>query len=251
MALSVLAAGCGGKPAAVTSGKAGGSEGPAYVAPPEPDTVRRDAGGVVLSGLAPPGARIRLARPNGEAAFATANPQGRWTIPLGPSGDPRIFGLSVTSRGRVAQAQGYLLVTPNGQAALLRAGASAIRIDAVPGPGLRSIDFDVGGGLEIAVAAPPRATVIVRLDGRQAAQGRADEDGRYVASLPPAGQPAIRPGPHQVQIMGDGFADSASFAVSPPAPLAQGPLHSQFTPAGLRVDWMTPGGGVQSTILIH
>jgi hypothetical protein len=28
-------------------------------------------------------------------------------------------------------------------------------------------------------------------------------------------------------------------------------LRSQLTPAGLRVDWMTPGGGVQSTLLVH
>jgi hypothetical protein len=28
-------------------------------------------------------------------------------------------------------------------------------------------------------------------------------------------------------------------------------LRSQLTPAGLRVDWMTPGGGVQTTLLIH
>jgi hypothetical protein len=39
--------------------------------------------------------------------------------------------------------------------------------------------------------------------------------------------------------------------VTPAAPLAQGPLRSQLTSAGLRVDWMTPGGGVQSTILVH
>jgi hypothetical protein len=42
-----------------------------------------------------------------------------------------------------------------------------------------------------------------------------------------------------------------TFQTAPPAPLAQGPVRSQLTDAGLRVDWMTPGGGVQSTILVH
>jgi len=42
-----------------------------------------------------------------------------------------------------------------------------------------------------------------------------------------------------------------AFQVTPAAPLVDGPLRSQLTSAGLRVDWMTPGGGVQSTILVH
>ena len=47
------------------------------------------------------------------------------------------------------------------------------------------------------------------------------------------------------------FNDEVTVRTTPAQPLAQGPLRSQFTPAGLRVDWMTPGGGVQSTLLIH
>ncbi len=93
--------------------------------------------------------------------------------------------------------------------------------------------------------------MILRLDGRQVAEGRADDNGRYAVSLPATGQPPIRPGGHQVQVTGDGFSDTAAILVSPARPLADGPLHSQFTPAGLRVDWMTPGGGLQSTILVH
>jgi len=206
---------------------------------------------VVLSGRGPPAAQVRLARPTGEAVLATADAAGRWTIPLGPAAEPRIFGLSAIAGGRTTQAQGYLLVTPRGQAALLRAGAGALRFDAAPGPGLRTIDFDAGGGLEVTLAVAPGATVILRLDGRQVAQGRADDSGRYAAGLPPTGQPAIRPGAHQLQVAGDGFEDAVTFLVSPPQPLADGPLRSQFTPAGLRVDWMTPAGGVQSTILVH
>ncbi len=94
--------------------------------------------------------------------------------------------------------------------------------------------------------------MIVKLDGRQAAEGRADASGRYDASLPAAGsQTRILPGAHQAQVFGDGFSDGVSFQVAAAPPLAQGPLRSQLTSAGLRVDWMTPGGGVQSTILVH
>jgi hypothetical protein len=248
--LAPLAA-CGARPAGVGAGVAAPEADNGYLAPPEPDTVRPDADGVVLAGRGPAGAQVRLARPTGEAIYATADAAGRWTIPMGPSSEPRIFGLSASVGGRRAQAQGYLLVTPKGQAALLRAGAGALRVDTATGSGLRAIDFDAGGGLEVTTAAPPRATVILRLDGRQVAEGRAGDDGRYAVSLPPSGQPALRPGPHLVQMNGDGFADSVTILVSRPEPLADGPLHSQFTPAGLRVDWMTPGGGEQSTILVH
>ena len=222
-----------------------------YLTPPTPDTVRLDASGVVLAGRGPAGGRVRLAQPNGQAVFAPVDAAGRWSIGLGLATQPRIFGLSASQAGHTAQAEGYVLVTPRGEAALLRAGDAAVRIDSAAGPGFRAIDFDAGGGVQVACVAPPRATVILRLDGRQVAQGRADEAGRYVASLPPAGQPAIRPGPHQLEMAGDGFADSATFTVGPVAPLAEGPMRSQLTPAGLRLDWMTPGGGVQSTLLTH
>jgi hypothetical protein len=158
---------------------------------------------------------------------------------------PRIYGLSVTVKGRTAQAQGYVLVSPRGRAALLRGGAAAWRIDQPSGSGLRSLDYDRAGGAAISAAAPVHANVQVRLDGRQVAGGRADAGGRFEVALP---EP-VRPGVHRLQLVGDGFTDSVTVDVTPP--LAQGPLRSQFTAAGLRADWTTPGGGVQSTILFH
>ncbi|MBS0362864.1 MAG: hypothetical protein JSR98_15920, partial [Proteobacteria bacterium] len=81
--------------------------------------------------------------------------------------------------------------------------------------------------------------------------GRADAAGRYQVSL--GGQNPVKPGPHHIQVFGEGYTpiDQVTVQVAPAAPLAQGPLRSQLTPAGLRVDWMTPGGGVQSTLLVH
>jgi hypothetical protein len=94
--------------------------------------------------------------------------------------------------------------------------------------------------------AAPDALVFVRLDGRQAAQGRSDAQGRYALALP---QPIPR-GAHLIEAAGEGFGDAANVEVSPPAPLVAGPMRSQFTKGGLRVDWMTPGGGAQSTLLL-
>jgi len=241
--------GCGGKSPVGDAGAVAAAQDPGYLTPPRVEGVKAAPGGVTLSGTAPAGGKVRLATPAGQALFATADSQGRWTLALPPAEAPAIFGLSVALGPRVTQAEGYVLVTPTGQAALLRAGTGALRIDPPAKPGLRAIDFDRGGGLEVSGVVPPGATVILRLDGRQAAESRADAQGRYLASL---GSPTpIRPGAHEVQLFGDGFSDQAVVQLTPAAPLAQGPLRSQFTSAGLRVDWMTPGGGEQSTVLIH
>jgi len=248
----LLLTGCNGKPPAPSGADPVAAEDPGYVAPPMPDAVRATGDGWSLSGSAPAGAQVRLATPQGGALTGLADPQGRWTIALGPVPETRIFGLSATAKGRQVQSEGYVLVGPKGQAAVLRSGAGARRIDRAPRLGLRAIDFDRGGGLEISAATPPDATVILKLDGRQVAEGRADGAGRYAASLPAAGsQSRILPGAHQAQVFGDGFSDAVSFQIVASPPLADGPLRSQLTSAGLRVDWMTPGGGVQSTILVH
>jgi hypothetical protein len=246
---ALMLAACSAKPPAMAQGADTAAQEGTYVAPPRVDAVRLAPNGVILSGSAPAGGKVRLATPAGQAMIAAADARGRWTITLPPAAESRIFGLSATADGRQTQAEGYVLVTPAGQAALLRSGTGALRIDQPARAGLRAIDFDRGGGLEVSATVPPGATVILRLDGRQAAEGRADARGHYAVSL---GSPTpIRAGTHEVQVFGDGFSDRAVVQVTPAAPLAEGPLRSQLTPAGLRVDWMTPGGGEQSTLLIH
>ena len=242
----LLLGACDGKPPPSADAEAPAADDPVYLTPPRPDAVQAMGEGWRLLGAAPPLAQVRLATPQGKALTATADARGRWAIVLEPSTQTRIFGLSATAKGRQLQSEGYVLLTPKGEAAVLRAGAGARRIDAAPHPGLRAIDFDRGGGLEISAAAAAGAPLVVRLDDRQVATGRTDAAGRYEVSLP-----RILAGAHQAQVFGDGVSDSVAFQISPAAPLVDGPLRSQLTSAGLRVDWMTPGGGVQSTILVH
>jgi hypothetical protein len=246
---AIALAGCGSRaPAARPEGEAAAQEA-GNLTPPQLDSVRPGPTGITLAGAAPAGAKVRLATPAGQASFATADALGRWTLVRPPASEAQIFGLSASEHGRQVQAEGYVLVAPQGQAALLRAGTGALRIDAPARAGLRAIDFDRGGGVEVSAQVAPGATVILRLDGREAAEGRATPAGRFAVSL--GSQTPIRPGAHLIQISGDGFADQVTAQLSPAAPLAQGPVRSQLNPAGLRVDWMTPGGGVQSTLLVH
>lgn len=216
-----------------------------YLTPPVILSASPGPAGVVLSGRAAPGARVRLATPAGEARVVPADREGGWSLTLPPAQAARIYGLSMTVRARQVQAQGYVLVSPSGQAAMLRAGAGAVRLDRPGGYGIGAFDFDRGGGAVISGWAPARAVVLVRLDGGQAAEGRADEAGRFEIPLPPIGG-----GVHRLQIYGDGFQDEARVQTAAAAPLAGGPLRSQLSGSGLRADWMTPGGGVQSTVLI-
>ena len=251
IALAALAA-CGGKPTAAKSGAAEVRADAGYLAPPIPDDLRARPDGLSLSGSALAGGRVRLATPAGQVLFAKVDDTGRWTILLGPVTEPRIYGLSVAGKGRTAQAEGYVVVAPGGLGALLRAGAGARRIDKAAASGLRAVDFDRGGGVEVSAVAPPDSVVLLHLDGRLAAQGRADGAGHYDASLPtPGSSTPIRPGPHRIEVSGEGFSDTAAIQVSPPAPLGKGPARSQLTGAGLRIDWATPGGGLQSTILVN
>lgn len=240
-------AGCGGKSASTGADKSPPTQ-PAeagYVTPPLATGATGDAAGVVLTGTARPGSRVRMATPAGAASTVVAGADGRWSLRVAPEGEARIYGLSMTAAGRQVQSQGYVLVTPQGHAAVLRAGAGAARLDRPPGAGaMTAFDFDRGGGAVVAGFAPPNAVVVVRLDGRQSAQGRAGDDGRFAIALPP-----LPRGAHRLQVFGDGVQDEAQVTTSPAPPLVGGPLRSQLTGEGLRADWLTPGGGIQSTMI--
>lgn len=216
-----------------------------YLQPPVVTTVAVGNEGVTVTGTARPKASVRLGSPNGEAVTVRADGEGRWTIPLPPAGEARIYGVSLTSDGRAAQAEGYLLIGPNGQAATLRAGAGAVRLDRGKALRVSAIDFDRDGGALVSGEAPAGAALAIRFDGTEAAQGRANAQGRFSISLPTPAQPGV----HQVQVFDGGMSDSAQVTVSDAETPTSGPVRAQTTPEGLRIDWMTPGGGVQSTLL--
>lgn len=215
-----------------------------YLTPPAVSAVARQGDLLLVSGQAAAGAMVRLASPDGAASTGRADDHGRWTLTVPRTAEPRIYGLSMTVQGRQVQSQGYLLTTPGGAAAVLRAGAGAQRVDPQPTVSIGAFDFDRDGQSVVSGSAPANAALSVQVDGRQALDGRADDAGRYSLALP-----RLAAGGHRIEVLGDGFDTVAAVEVSPPAPLAGGPLRSQFSTAGLRADWLTPGGGVQSTLL--
>src|SRR5581483_1668179 len=91
--------------------------------------------------IAAPSARVRLATPTGQAVYAAADETGAWRVAISASGEPRLFGLSMSDDGRVVQAKGYLFIAPDGRAARLRAGGGSEAV-ARPSVALAASAFD-------------------------------------------------------------------------------------------------------------
>jgi hypothetical protein len=249
--LLAFCVGCGphaGREAAGTAADSPESGEEGYVAPPElASTAKLARGGVQLTGRASPDARVRLATPGGAAIYADADGAGVWRINLPATAAPRLLGLSMSDHGRVVQAQGYLFLAPGGPAARLRAGGGT----EVPGPAATqptatALDYDNVLAATVSGRAPPRTTVSLTIDGVLRGEGVADAEGRLVA---PLNQP-LTAGTHDFALSAAGGESHLSAEISPPEPLAGAPFRAVHAAAGWRVDWMTPGGGEQSTLIV-
>jgi hypothetical protein len=218
-----------------------------YLAPPSLEAVRRAANGIVISGHGTPDADLRLGSPTGEVVMGKIDTLGQWTVTVPNEAGVRLFGLSSSLNGRTVQAEGYVMVADGGEVALLRAGAGARRLAAESSsPRILTIDVDREGGAVVSGVANPGAGLNVRVDRVTRGGGRTDDDGRFNISL----TDALAPGVHDIQVAGEGGETAVAVAVSPAAPLVYGPVRADRTAAGWRVDWMTPGGGIQTTYLI-
>lgn len=206
-------------------------------------------GHIDLVGRAAPNSRVRLATPQGQAQFAAADDNGAWRVILPASTQLRLFGLSMQDADgkRTVQSEGYLAVSPEGDAAQLRSGAGAVvAMRGSTGVRILAVDFDRQGGAVISGQASPGVSIITRVDGVQRGQGPSDAQGRFSMAL---SEPLAR-GSHDIEVADGGNRARAAALVSPAAALTQAPFRAERSPTGWRIDWMTPGGGVQSTLMI-
>lgn len=218
-----------------------------YLKPPSVASAVREGSAVTLSGQAEPLASVRLGAPTGEALVGKADAAGGWRLVVPLAAEPRLYGLSMTMDGRTVQAQGYLMVAPNGAAVLLRAGAGGeVMGQASPSPRVLAIDYDRGGGAVVSGVGTPGAGLGVRVDRATRGEGKVGDDGRFSISLD---QP-LTVGTHAIQVAGEGGEQQVAVDIGPPTPPTAGPAFSTLTAAGWRVDWMTPGGGLQTTQLL-
>ena len=225
--------------------------GAAYQGPPQPMGARLEAGRLVLSGQARPDGRVRVIMiPDPAPIWTTADGTGAFSASLPPGTGPRLLALAMEipvsgQAARMVQAEGYVFVAPDGRAALLRAGAGA-RVLARPDGGIQilALDYDRAGGVVISGLAPAGTALNTQVDGVSRGRSAADTQGRYAIALEPLG-----PGQHRFEVAGGGRMATASLQISPAAALSQ-PYRAEPAGAGWRIDWMTPGGGLQSTLVL-
>ncbi len=239
-------AGC--RPAKPTAGPEAAGSALDYAAPPEVKRAAAGAPGMIqFSGTSRPGALIRLASPDGSAVGATASSAGAWTLSAQTGGEPRLLSLSEDFGGRPLRARGYLLAVPYpaGEAAMLRPGAATAPLRPLHRLEISAVDFDAAGAAVVSGGAKPGETVHLLLDGADAGDDRADSKGAFAVSV---AEP-LRPGPHLLAAVTPEGRSETSFQAGPAAPIAQPPFAAARAGAAWRVDWMTPGGGVQTTLL--
>lgn len=223
-----------------------------YLRPPLPRSAQRaPGGGVVLSGRSGPQVRVRLSSPppNSVAYGATARDDGEWSITTPASPDVGLFGIAEELVGRDVQGEGYIAVLPGPGPAgvLLRAGGGASVLVNPPATGVRiaTVDYDGSGAAVVSGLARPGAAVRLFVDGVAAGEARAGERGRFSISL----TSSLKPGDHEARVDSVDQSAAAKFALDHPRPISGLPYHGERLPAGWRIDWLTPGGGEQTTLI--
>ena len=247
----LLLAACGDKPATPQNKAAPGAETAAeagYLEPPRVTAARAADGTVGLAGSAAPNAKVRIASPAGDVIFAQADTQGRWSARVTPARAVNLYGLSMNNNERTAQAEGYVLVTAEGEVAQLRAGSGALVLSrASNAPRILAIDYDRDGGAVVSGVAAPGVDLALRVDRASRGETKSDAKGRFLIAL---AEP-LKPGSHDFEVAGRGGEDRRQVETTMPARLASGPYAGARTDFGWRVDWMTPGGGEQTTLLFE
>jgi hypothetical protein len=203
-------------------------------------------GRVELAGRAAPGAVVRLTSPGAPAQFATADPAGLWRLTAPASEQPRLFGLSMSAGGRVVQAMGYLFVAPGAIARLRVGGGAEVLTSASRGLAALALDYDNKGAATVSGMAQPGEAVGLRADGVERGQATADQAGRFVLSL---SQP-LTVGSHDFELVGPSGAVRFSAGASAAPPITGAPYAARREGAAWRVDWITPGGGEQTTLIL-
>lgn len=219
-----------------------------YVAPPVVTGLMANPDGTLTAtGQAQPGGGVRLGSPTGEMINAVADAQGQWRASLPPSDAVRLFGVSMTGGGRAVQSQGYAAILPNGRLAQLRAGSGSQLISGPsPTPRILAVDFDRDGQAVLTGVAASRASLGVRVNRTPGGETSADKSGRFLIAL----NKPLPPGPVEIEVAGDGGEDTVTITASQAAPMTGGAFRSMSIPGGWRIDWLSPGGGVQTTLLL-
>ncbi len=248
LAIAALAVGCA-RPAPRAAAPEAAPLQTDYAAPPElTGAVRDSTGAITLSGTGKADAKVRLASPDRSAQTTAVSPEGVWTLSAPAAGDVRLYSLSQDVSGRTLRARGYVATGPSpaAPAVVLRPGTAAEPLSGRDGVlRLSAMDFDRSGASVAAGTARPGDPVRVQLDGVDAGAGQTNARGVFRAPL----TQTVYPGAHTLTVISPRGQTSAAFTAAPAGPLPKPPFKAARSNGAWRIDWMTPGGGVQTTII--
>lgn len=232
---------CFGEPA--TEGGAPEAERAVLVAPQVTGLGPASNGGLVLSGLARPGDRVRVTDSAGRAVGVTANADGAFAVSLPAPERAEILQVTVLRPEGAAVADGFVFAPPGGRgAAVLRPGAAAAPLD--PAAGLiAALDRDDGGSLALAGRGAADQPVRISVDGAPAGETRTDAEGRFALRL----DVRVAPGPRRVRV--ETPAGAAERTIELIDSTGRRGLEGAPIEGGWSVRWPLPGGGGQTTYL--
>ena len=193
------------------------------------------------------GATVRLTQVGGAVIDTPVDTYGRWQVRLPADTSVRLFELSMHDHDRPVQAEGVLAVTPQGVFAQLRAGAGALVLQAPSAqPRILAVDFDRQGGAVVSGMGAPGTSLSMWVDGMARGAIKADPAGRFFLAF----AAPLTPGAHLLSLIAGDQSDQVEVQIAPVDPTVTGAFRAVPEAAGWRVDWLTPGGGRQSTLLI-
>jgi hypothetical protein len=211
--------------------------------------IRSSDGIVQLSGRTQGDAIVRLSSPEGQSWGVTAGPDGIWSFSLPALSQPRMLALTSEKGEHSAHAEGavILLPAPGVPAVIARSGFGVNALGATTGrPVIEALDYDLGGGAFVSGLARPGAAVRMSIDEQLAGEAKADLKGRFSV---PAVRIPMGAGLHRLRVeTADGAAEQAAPVEHAP-PLEARIYRATRVEAGWRLDWRTPGGGQQSTLV--
>lgn len=201
-------------------------------------------GTFVIAGDARPDGRVRVQYQGSRAIGVTADSDGHFKAAV-PSGG--IYDVSMEDSGRLMHAEGRLFVPQDhpDKAVLLRAGASSLPLDNMAAT-VATFDYDNSGGAAVSGKVTPKTQVDLVMGGEIRGRAVSDDQGQYslTTQIPP---PGSGPAALAITIQAGKISANKTVPVSPSDP--SGGDRTTAIDGGWRVDWLLPGGGMQSTLV--
>jgi hypothetical protein len=241
----MLVTGCKEKPKAVDALSA--MEAAGYWRAPEITSVTQaDSSLFVVTGETIPNARVRFGYSGKRAVGVTSDSKGRFRaeLPTGPDG--ALYDLSTEDDGRSMHADGRLFIPAGApeKAVLMRAGAPSLSLFNEDTE-VAVIDYDRAGAVAIAGRVAPSTQIEVILNGEIRARTRSDDRGFYAATTQ-IDPPQEKESANTLSISAGGKETARNFIDS--RVKTEGDRITRFAD-GWRVDWVLPGGGMQTTLV--